>query len=191
MLVVSFMVGIYYNMIISWTLYYFFASMTKNLPWETCEAAYNTPLCASVRGQTAGSNQTLVHEFVSSQDTNFTMTGLNSSYLNQSWVMYDSYIGTEMEDYGVTCVKEPSLDTVSCTLTSYPLQDLCTSLCYIIYSHYIVLSLCTLTIQYSHYTVLSLYSTLTMYSHYILSLYTLTMYSHYILSLYTLTIYSL
>lgn len=51
MIVVSFMVGIYYNMIIAWTLYYFFASMTKQLPWELCREWWNTPLCANIRGQ--------------------------------------------------------------------------------------------------------------------------------------------
>ena len=50
MIVMSFMVALYYNMIIAWTLYYFFASMTSQLPWELCDAEWNTPLCASVRG---------------------------------------------------------------------------------------------------------------------------------------------
>ena len=54
MIVVSFMVGIYYNMIIAWTLYYFFASMTKKLPWEFCNEWWNTPVCASVRGSVSG-----------------------------------------------------------------------------------------------------------------------------------------
>lgn len=56
MIVVSFMVGIYYNMIISWTLYYFFASMTKKLPWEFCDEWWNTALCASVRGSVSLNN---------------------------------------------------------------------------------------------------------------------------------------
>jgi len=36
MCIVSGLVGIYYNMIIAWALYYLFASFTSKLPWETC-----------------------------------------------------------------------------------------------------------------------------------------------------------
>lgn len=56
MVMVSFMVGIYYNMIIAWTLYYFFASMTAKLPWEQCGEYWNTLLCATIRGSVSANN---------------------------------------------------------------------------------------------------------------------------------------
>ena len=34
--------GLYYNMIIAWTIYYLFASFTSELPWDTCENDFNT-----------------------------------------------------------------------------------------------------------------------------------------------------
>ena len=34
-------VGLYYNMIIAWTFYYFFASLTSELPWAGCNNNYN------------------------------------------------------------------------------------------------------------------------------------------------------
>ena len=34
-------VGLYYNMIIAWTIYYFFASLTSELPWQYCHNDYN------------------------------------------------------------------------------------------------------------------------------------------------------
>ena len=37
MVIVSGLVGIYYNMIIAWAIYYLFASFTSKLPWEDCE----------------------------------------------------------------------------------------------------------------------------------------------------------
>jgi len=52
MVIVSFMVGLYYNVIIAWTLYYFFASMTSKLPWEKCGEVWNSELCATIRGST-------------------------------------------------------------------------------------------------------------------------------------------
>ena len=47
MLVISVSVGIYYNVIISWTLYYLFATLksifwSQDLPWTTCVNIWNT-----------------------------------------------------------------------------------------------------------------------------------------------------
>ncbi|XP_013386200.1 sodium-dependent proline transporter-like isoform X3 [Lingula anatina] len=46
MVIVSSLVAIYYNVIIAWTLYYLFASMTADLPWAHCNNTWNTPLCS-------------------------------------------------------------------------------------------------------------------------------------------------
>lgn len=35
-------VGLYYNMIIAWTIYYFFASFTSQLPWDGCGNDFNS-----------------------------------------------------------------------------------------------------------------------------------------------------
>jgi SNF family Na+-dependent transporter len=43
MFTVSFFVGIYYNMIIAWTLYYIFASFSAEVPWANCDNEWNTP----------------------------------------------------------------------------------------------------------------------------------------------------
>ena len=46
MLVISVSVGIYYNVIISWAVYYFSATLFSlgedNLPWTTCDNWWNT-----------------------------------------------------------------------------------------------------------------------------------------------------
>ena len=36
MLIISFLVVIYYNMIIAWTLFYTMASLSTELPWQYC-----------------------------------------------------------------------------------------------------------------------------------------------------------
>jgi len=41
MLFVTFLVALYYNMIIAWTLFYTFAGMQDPLPWAHCGNAYN------------------------------------------------------------------------------------------------------------------------------------------------------
>jgi solute carrier family 6 amino acid transporter-like protein 5/7/9/14 len=48
MLVVSAFVGIYYNVIIMYTLYYMFASFTAKLPWIGCGNAWNTVNCSEI-----------------------------------------------------------------------------------------------------------------------------------------------
>ena len=43
-------IGLYYNMIIAWTIYYFFASFTSSLPWQYCDNDYNDEKCFSFSG---------------------------------------------------------------------------------------------------------------------------------------------
>lgn len=38
---VSFLVGLYYNAIIAWVMWYFFNSFQDPLPWSTCPLNYN------------------------------------------------------------------------------------------------------------------------------------------------------
>jgi len=45
MVFTNLMVALYYNVIISWCLYFLFASMTDKLPWESCNNYWNTDLC--------------------------------------------------------------------------------------------------------------------------------------------------
>ncbi|CAM1329309.1 DAT (predicted) [Pycnogonum litorale] len=42
---IAFYVDFYYNVIIAWCLYFFFASWTKNLPWAHCNNEWNTDRC--------------------------------------------------------------------------------------------------------------------------------------------------
>jgi len=45
MLVVSFLVCIYYNVIIAYILRYLFASFTGTLPWQSCRSEWNQYNC--------------------------------------------------------------------------------------------------------------------------------------------------
>jgi len=40
-------IGVYYNIIIAWTIYYLFASFTADLPWQHCYNDYNDQNCFS------------------------------------------------------------------------------------------------------------------------------------------------
>ncbi|XP_044515797.1 sodium-dependent proline transporter [Gracilinanus agilis] len=45
MLIIVSLVAIYYNMIIAYVLFYLFASLTSDLPWQHCGNWWNTELC--------------------------------------------------------------------------------------------------------------------------------------------------
>ncbi|KAK2181587.1 hypothetical protein NP493_391g02039 [Ridgeia piscesae] len=45
MFMVSLLVSIYYNVIIAWAIFYLFASFKSQLPWASCDQAWNSPLC--------------------------------------------------------------------------------------------------------------------------------------------------
>ena len=53
MFFISLFIGIYYNMILAWTIFYLASSFTDSLPWNSCDNWWNTE-GASV----AGSGQT-------------------------------------------------------------------------------------------------------------------------------------
>jgi SNF family Na+-dependent transporter len=46
-LINSFLVSIYYNVIIGWCLFYFFASFRRKLQWSDCGNWWNTDRCAN------------------------------------------------------------------------------------------------------------------------------------------------
>ena len=45
MVITNTIIGLYYNVIIAWSIYYFFASMTSELPWTFCDNGWNTAQC--------------------------------------------------------------------------------------------------------------------------------------------------
>ncbi|XP_065578295.1 sodium-dependent dopamine transporter-like isoform X2 [Artemia franciscana] len=49
---IAFYVDFYYNVIIAWSLRYFFASFTTVLPWTNCDNSWNTPNCVPVLNST-------------------------------------------------------------------------------------------------------------------------------------------
>uniref|UniRef100_A0A8C4FGU8 Transporter n=1 Tax=Dicentrarchus labrax TaxID=13489 RepID=A0A8C4FGU8_DICLA len=45
-ILISLYVGFYYNVIISWALFYLFSSFTSELPWVHCNNTWNSPNCS-------------------------------------------------------------------------------------------------------------------------------------------------
>jgi len=58
--IIVFFLDVYYNIILTWAFYYFFASFTTELPWEDCGHDWNTANCSTDFAATAvGLNVTL------------------------------------------------------------------------------------------------------------------------------------
>jgi len=110
MVVLSAFVGIYYNVIISYTVFYFFASLTPILPWVSCDNWWNSDVCSN--------------EFI--KECNVDFSGLNTTsvagYLteengfNGSLPKFEN-VGKDAVDY---VVKELSTNyfELSCNFTS-------------------------------------------------------------------------
>ncbi|XP_048882796.1 sodium-dependent dopamine transporter [Brienomyrus brachyistius] len=47
-ILISLYVGFYYNVIISWALFYLFSSFTGDLPWVHCNNTWNSPNCSDL-----------------------------------------------------------------------------------------------------------------------------------------------
>ncbi|XP_063055804.1 sodium-dependent dopamine transporter [Engraulis encrasicolus] len=47
-ILISLYVGFYYNVIISWALFYLFSSFTGDLPWVNCNNPWNSPNCSDM-----------------------------------------------------------------------------------------------------------------------------------------------
>ncbi len=45
MVAVSWIIGLYYNIVICYAFYFFFASMTDKLPWSDCSGEWTDEKC--------------------------------------------------------------------------------------------------------------------------------------------------
>ncbi|XP_055327763.1 sodium-dependent dopamine transporter-like isoform X2 [Paramacrobiotus metropolitanus] len=59
--VVSFFVDLFYNQILSWALYFFFASFSSTLPWATCGNDWNTDDCTGAYDEVTDVSGVLSH----------------------------------------------------------------------------------------------------------------------------------
>ncbi|XP_012934684.1 sodium- and chloride-dependent glycine transporter 1 [Aplysia californica] len=89
MVIISGIVCVYYNIIITWTFYYLFMSMRKVLPWSVCGQSWNSPDCVVERpviNETEALETTSLFEnatFALDNSTSFA----NSSFVNSSVIV--------------------------------------------------------------------------------------------------------
>ncbi|XP_059141513.1 sodium- and chloride-dependent glycine transporter 1-like [Physella acuta] len=74
MVIVSWLISLYYNVVIAQILFYLFASFTDALPWTSCGNSWNTDACL-----VHDLNQTFINETKNSTGVNFNLTSFNST----------------------------------------------------------------------------------------------------------------
>jgi len=78
MVILNIFVSIYYNVIIAYTVFYFFASLTPKLPWTECGMFWNTQNCSEVErcdlNLTSYLNNSIANDFI--RKNNFSATGI-------------------------------------------------------------------------------------------------------------------
>ena len=79
MVIISGIVCIYYNIIITWTFYYMFKSMSKVLPWSICGQYWNSVNCVVERSETMDNSTMLNTTAINSTLTNVTELFNNKS----------------------------------------------------------------------------------------------------------------
>ncbi|XP_030831959.1 sodium- and chloride-dependent neutral and basic amino acid transporter B(0+)-like [Strongylocentrotus purpuratus] len=94
MVIASAYVGIYYNVIIMYTIYYLFASFTSDLPWTHCDRSWNTIYCSSLYEACVGENTTLSDMIIISNGSCTNISDLSASEktdygISGSGPMYD------------------------------------------------------------------------------------------------------
>jgi solute carrier family 6 dopamine transporter-like protein 3 len=62
-ILISFYVGFYYNVIIAWALHYFFSSFTMELPWIHCNNTWNSPNCSDAHTSNSSDSTSLNDTF--------------------------------------------------------------------------------------------------------------------------------
>jgi len=80
MLVVTFLVVIYYNMIIAWTIFYTYMSFANPLPWTFCGEPWNTKYCYTLdQDRDCGNTTTYFNNSCMDIET-FCTTNMNTCY---------------------------------------------------------------------------------------------------------------
>ncbi|XP_055603109.1 sodium-dependent dopamine transporter [Uranotaenia lowii] len=76
---IAFYVDFYYNVIIAWSLRFFFASFTSQLPWTLCDNEWNTPLCKPFEFGGANRTAAAVSSIITTTTINGTLTNVTTA----------------------------------------------------------------------------------------------------------------
>ena len=120
MVIISGIVCVYYNIIITWTIYFLYQSFRAVLPWSTCDNEWNTASCY-MRGETGGAGN-------ATNTTGFNATGvLSYAEGNSSVVLLSSTASSVMENVTTAAGEVLQRRTASEEFWQYVYREFCPS----------------------------------------------------------------
>ncbi|XP_064634027.1 sodium- and chloride-dependent glycine transporter 1-like isoform X2 [Lineus longissimus] len=118
MVIVSWLIALYYNVVISHTLFYLFASMTSVLPWTTCDNHWNTDACLLPPSKNNTLNANMSASLLSTISTVAATTARNlTGSKTPSEEYYNNYVleqSSGIDDFGL-----PSWKLLLCLLLAW------------------------------------------------------------------------
>ena len=109
MIYVSAVVSFYYNVVIAWSIYYLFASMSKKLPWTFCDKSWNT------------NNVLCVYE----DNFNTTLTPYTAASITPSQEYWYYKVLRLNQSEGINDIGSPLWDLTLCNLAAWIIVFLC------------------------------------------------------------------
>ncbi|KAK2155144.1 hypothetical protein LSH36_247g00046 [Paralvinella palmiformis] len=124
----------YYNVIISWALYYFFSSFTASLPWIGCNNTWNTPFCYDGHFFVGGDNSSasspnmsgaykdvppaILYEVITLPPANMTNISMTAK-ISPALEYFERHVQELQYTNGITNVGEIKWELVLCLLAVY------------------------------------------------------------------------
>ncbi|XP_013385676.1 sodium- and chloride-dependent taurine transporter [Lingula anatina] len=118
--VIVFSLNVYYNVILTWAFYYFFASFTSVLPWATCGNAWNTIHCRMHYDVTNSTNATLNASQSVGNDTMFSNKTKGVDSVTEYWERKVLQIST-----GINAMGTIKWDLALCLLLAWVVVYFC------------------------------------------------------------------
>ncbi len=82
--VIAFYTDFYYNVVISWGVYYLFGSFVKHLPWSSCGNIWNTKDCYEINSLLNQNKTSTIGQFGSNNSLAVNLTNLTQQIYTTS-----------------------------------------------------------------------------------------------------------